>query len=152
MFENRETMSSPAYVILFEEVACLRQSEEVSREAVKTLSDIIMGEGVWTTVIPAEMASSWVMDGNHRLNVARYLGLKYLPVVRLSYEDPRVSVLRWDNDKPYPLDQIDHRVKSGLLLPFKTTRHRFDPLLPVVEIPLDVLRTRQEHSCVNYHL
>ncbi|WP_336750066.1 ParB N-terminal domain-containing protein [Pantoea vagans] len=152
MFNNRENNANPAYIIRLEEVVSLQQSEEVSQEGVKALTDAIREEGVWTTIIPAEMTSGWVMDGNHRLNAAKYLGLKYVPVVRLSYNDPRVSVLRWDNDQPYPLDQVEREAQRGLMLPYKTTRHRFIPLLPHVSVPLDALRRHRMLSCGRYPL
>jgi len=147
LFKNREDTIYPAYIIRLEEVACLQQSEEVSQEAVEALSDNIRRGGFWTTVIPAEMASGWIMDGNHRLNAARYLELKYIPVVRLHYDDPRVSVLRWDNDQPYPLEQVNHEARRGALLPFKTTRHRFNPLLPDVNVALDILKRSSGLIC-----
>lgn len=130
------------YVVRLEKISSLRQSEEVNNETVSSLSEDILSEGIWTTVIPAEWESGWIMDGNHRLNVARHLGLRYLPVIRLRYDDPRVSVLRWDSGKPYPVSQLRSEIQSSLLLPFKTTKHLFNPLLPDVRVSLDKLRER----------
>ncbi|MBS0969381.1 MULTISPECIES: ParB N-terminal domain-containing protein [Yersiniaceae] len=140
MPEHVATETSVNYIVQLEKITCLRQSEEISSEAVKGLSARILCEGIWTTVIPVEWASGWVMDGNHRLNVARHLGLTHLPVVRLRYDDPRVSVLRWDNETPYPTTQISAEIARRVLLPFKTTKHRFSPLLPEVRISLNELR------------
>ncbi|GAA3592175.1 hypothetical protein GCM10023078_19790 [Gibbsiella greigii] len=140
MPKQKITKSDVNYVIKIEKTSTLRQSEEVSREAVSFLSENILSEGIWKTVIPAEWNTGWVMDGNHRLSVARYLGLTYLPVVRLHYDDPRVRVLRWDNCEPYPMHQLRCEIQSSILLPFKTTKHLFNPLLPDIRMVLDELR------------
>ena len=91
---------TPVASIRLEDVVRLRQSEELSQGTVKPLSGTIRGAGVWTTIIPAEMASGWVMDVNHLLYAARHLRLEYIPVV-MRYSDLPVSVLTWDNGQPY---------------------------------------------------
>ncbi len=84
------------------------------------------------------------MDGNHRLNSAIHLGLKYISVAWLHYDDQRVIVMRLYNGRPYPLYLLDHGARCGVLLPFKKAGQRFDTLLPDVNVPLATLRRYQE--------
>ena len=39
----------------------------------------------------------------------------------------------------HAVDGIDLRIARGEIFPYKTTRHAFDPALPVVAIPLERL-------------
>ncbi len=132
-------ISNKHYNVQLTLVSDLLQSEESCNETVSKLCKKIIDDGTWKTVIPAEWSSGWVMDGNHRLNVAKKLGLKYLPIVRLHYDDPRVNVLCWDNGKKYSMNQLQIDINSGILLPYKTTKHIFTPQLPKVSIPLNAL-------------
>ncbi|MCA6220779.1 ParB N-terminal domain-containing protein [Photorhabdus antumapuensis] len=131
--------SGKEYEVSFEKVSSLRQSEEVDSAAVKYLSDGIVENGIWNTVIPTEYNSGWIMDGNHRYNVAKNLGLKYLPVAKLCYTDTRVSVLNWKSGESFCLKSIGKCIKEGRVLPYKTTKHIFYPALPEISIPLDML-------------
>jgi ParB-like chromosome segregation protein Spo0J len=114
-------------------------SEAVLELEVKKLAQAIFGSGVWTHPIPVCVQSGLVMDGNHRLEAARYLGLKRVPVVPLSYESRRVRVRNRRDGAPFDLSRLDTVIRSGARLPYKTTRHEFEPSLPVTDITLDVL-------------
>lgn len=140
MSEQNINIYRKKYFIQLVPISFLRQSEEVNIDAVNLLSENIHSEGTWKTAIPVEKESGWVMDGNHRLRVAHNLGLKYIPVIRLQYGDPRVSVHRWANGSLYPLDQLINEIKQRVLLPFKTTKHLFNPGLPQIKMSLDRLR------------
>jgi hypothetical protein len=68
-------------------------------------------------------------------------GNRYLPCVPLYYGDTRVTVSHWKAGVPFPLERIfDCILNKGRLLPYKTTRHRFDPALPRTDFALCVLR------------
>lgn len=104
------------------------------------LAATIREAGDWTTPIPVEKESGIVMDGNHRLRAAAVLGLRYLPCVLLDYRDARVSVTHWQTGEPFCVRDICRRIlRDNLLFPYKTTRHRFAPVLPRTEIPLSLL-------------
>lgn len=80
------------------------------------------------------------MDGNHRLRAAAILCMHYLPCVPLDYSDPRVSVTHWQTGAPFCVNSIGRRILlDGCPFPYKTTRHRFAPVLPQTEIPLILL-------------
>ncbi|MFG6455775.1 transcriptional regulator [Roseateles sp. BYS96W] len=131
------------YVVSIRPVHALRPSECVDQAKVIELADTVRCKGHWTQPVPIEASTGLVMDGNHRLQVAQLLGLRYLPCVPLRYDDPRVSVACWRTGQPFELRQIFQVVEQQVLLPFKTTRHHFAPGLPRTEIPLDLLMAWQ---------
>lgn len=133
--------AAPArYLVAIRPLALFRASERVDTVHVQQLAGQILRAGCWTTPLPVEADSGLVMDGNHRLEVARTLGLQCLPCVPLLYGDTRLDVRCWTTGRPYPADELWRTLEAHGLLPFKTTRHTFDPPLPDIEIPLGWLR------------
>jgi len=133
-------LTESAYCVALRPVSFLRASEMVDEDHVCRLAVAIREAGDWTTPIPVEKQTGIVMDGNHRLRAAAMLGLRYLPCVLLDYRDPRVSVTHWQTGEPFCVRRICKRIlRDQLLFPYKTTRHRFAPMLPRTEIPLSLL-------------
>lgn len=135
-----EMLTESAYCVALKPMSFLRASEMVDANHVCRLAEVIRDAGDWTTPVPVEKESGIVMDGNHRLCAAAMLGLRYLPCVLLDYDDPRVSVTDWQTGEPFCAGHICTRIlRDKLLFPYKTTRHRFAPVLPRTEIPLSLL-------------
>jgi len=134
-----ETRIEP-YVVALEPVAFFRPSEEVDLARVSELVALIETCGEWRVPLPVEATTGIVMDGNHRLHAAAILGLVRLPCVPLLYADQRVSVCCWQSGAPFELERIAALERQRAVLPYKTTRHRFDPPLPGCRIPLALLR------------
>ncbi|RKE37567.1 ParB-like nuclease family protein [Paraburkholderia sp. BL23I1N1] len=128
------------YCVALKPLAFFRPSEAVDEHDVHRLAAAIREAGSWTTPIPIEKGTGIIMDGNHRARAAALLGLRYVPCVLLDYRDPRVSVTHWQTGEPFCIDSIRRRIlQDKALLPYKTTRHRFAPVLPATEILLSVL-------------
>ncbi|MFJ2709419.1 ParB N-terminal domain-containing protein [Pseudomonas sp. NPDC087346] len=115
------------------------QSEQVDPANVRMLRESISRAGHWLEPIIIERTSGIVMDGNHRFKAALQLGLKRVPCIQLDYTDPRVRVRHWQTGQAFEVSRIFTTIARGELFPYKTTRHAFDPALPVVAIPLDCL-------------
>lgn len=127
------------YVVAIRPVSFFKPSECVDEARVRELAECIRREGCWLQPMPVEGVTGLVMDGNHRLTVARLLGLKCLPCVPLSYDDPRVGVACWRSGRPFDRRDIFAVLDRQCPLPFKSTRHRFEPPLPATEIRLELL-------------
>jgi hypothetical protein len=128
------------YCVCVKPVSSLRQSERIDESHVHRLAATIRRAGTWTAPIPIETNTGIVMDGNHRLRAAAALGLRFLPCIALDYLDPRIRVTHWQTGEPFCVTAIVKRIlEERDLFPYKTTRHRFAPVLPVTEIPLSVL-------------
>lgn len=128
------------YQVSFRDIYSLRPSEEIAKDHASSLAAKIRGEGYWTSSIPIEAGSGVIMDGNHRFQSALELGLTRLPVILLSYDQPCVAVFfQRHSDTKFPLEEIQNVIKSGTKLPYKTTRHVFNPSLPKINLPLSLL-------------
>jgi hypothetical protein len=130
---------APAYVVAVRPIGFFRPSEEVDTAHVRQLAEEVRLSGTWLAPLPVEADSGLVMDGNHRLQVARLLGLQRLPCIPLRYGDDRLDVRCWKTGRPFSLDELRRIVALPEVLPYKTTRHSFDPPLPRTEIPLSLL-------------
>jgi hypothetical protein len=128
------------YCVALKPIAFFLPSEEVDERDVHRLAAVIREADSWTTPIPVEKETGIIMDGNHRARAAALLGLRYLPCVLLDYQDPRVSVTHWQTGAPFCINSIRRRILQDKgLFPYKTTRHRFAPVLPATEIQLSAL-------------
>lgn len=128
-----------SYEVALRPLCDVLQSEHVDPVNVKRLSEAIIRAGHWLEPIIVESSKGIVMDGNHRLNAALQLGLKRVPCIQLDYADPRVCVRHWQTGQAFEVSRIYSTIARGETLPYKTTRHLFDPALPVVAIPLRFL-------------
>ena len=115
------------------------QSEQVDPANVTLLRESIARAGQWLEPIIVERSQGIVMDGNHRFNAALQLGLKRVPCIQLDYADPRVCVWHWRTGQAFDVARIFSTIARGEILAYKTTRHAFEPALPVVAIPLECL-------------
>lgn len=123
----------------------LRHIEGFSRKRVDWLVDKIRTEGMWTRPVALDEAHDLVLDGQHRMEAAKQLGLAWVPAVRYDYASVEVWSLR-------PAHQFDWRLVTERALadrpyPYKTVKHRFpDGGLPEIAVPLEALRSPSRTS------
>lgn len=121
-------------------LAAIRQTEEVDELALKTLTQKIARERRWTDPIWLERRSLAVMDGNHRLNTARHLGLRRVPCLLLDYGLVQLRVECWTTGRPLDGSSVISAGLSGNLLPHKSTRHSLDTERQTCSMSLESLR------------
>ncbi|MCG8291802.1 MULTISPECIES: transcriptional regulator [Pseudomonas] len=134
------------YDIELTAIHTLRASEAIDERHARALARAILDRQQWCSAVPIERRSGLVMDGNHRLYAARLLGLRTLPCVLLDYSDRRVSVHAWADGQAFDLAYLYGTIAAGQVLPYKTTRHRFQPALPSINLPLALLRQTEPLS------
>lgn len=125
--------------IAFVSVARLRHIEGFSRRRVDWLAKKITTEGVWRVPLVLEREHHLAMDGQHRMEVAKQLGLAVVPALLYRYDEVVVWSLRPDH---YTVSgaEIVSRALSGDIYPYKTAKHRFPcGNLPKLAIPLAAL-------------
>lgn len=102
-------------------VAELRRSQEFS-------------EPIWVA------RDSWVvLNGHHRVEASRRLGLKRVPAWVFDYHGEHVDLDRWSPGPPIGKSEVLDRALSGRPFPPKTTRHRLRVELPPRRVPLSRL-------------
>jgi hypothetical protein len=140
LVESKDLTADISWPVSLVPVDQLRPSEECNDGRVKALAAKIGQEGFWSAPLLIEAEHRIVMDGHHRLSVARALQLSVVPCLLLSYDDPHLQVTSWVDSA-----EFDHRLildagRTGSLLPYKSTRHRLSGNAPECKIPLDHLR------------
>ncbi len=104
-------------------VKLLKHIEGFSKKRVQWLKNKICEEGYWTRPVCIGKNHYLVMDGQHRLEVAKELNLEYIPCLLFDYYEVEVWSLR-DNHKVTPQLVIERALKEELY-PYKTVKHRF---------------------------
>jgi L-serine kinase (ADP) len=83
---------------------------------------------------------SWViLNGHHRVEALRRLGLKRIPAWVFDYHGEDVDLDRWSPGPPIDKSEVVARARGGRPFPPKTTRHRLRIELPARSVPLSEL-------------
>lgn len=131
------------YQIEIYPIDAIHPTEEHGSDHVENLIREIEITGVWTHPLLVDAHMGALMDGHHRFQAAQDLGLAAVPVIRMSYDDPAVSLRSWRPDETFTPQMIWDICASKTLLPMKSTRHIVTAQLPFSRVPLDWLRTRE---------
>lgn len=118
-------------------LASLLPTEHFDPDRLAVVREKILRDGVWTDPLKVERTDLLVMDGHHRLRAAYQIGLYFIPVVLLTYD--QVGLFSRRPEFLVTPDKIRTRGKTGNLYPPKTTRHEFGDLVISCAIPLDRL-------------
>lgn len=101
----------------------LKHIEAYSKKRVKWLAQKIQREGVWRVPLALDEQYDLVLDGQHRMEAAKQLGLKWVPVVRFVYADIKVCSLRTNYEFDWKI--VTERALAGDIYPYKTVKHYF---------------------------
>lgn len=108
--------------------------EGFSEKRVAWLVDKIRSEAVWTRPLSLDEEFDLVLDGQHRMEAAKILGLLWVPAVRFRYSEVEVWSLRPKYSFTYK--DVTERALAGDIYPYKTVKHRFARPPPDVTIDL----------------
>ncbi len=128
-----------AYKLSLVDVSKIVETEDHIPERVLWLHDKILSEGVWRVPVILDSSSLAIMDGHHRYNVAVKLGVRKVPAIMLSYDDPKVKVESWRDDVVINKEIVQDYLKRKKKFPHKTTKHIFSPQPEEIEIPISLL-------------
>ncbi len=117
----------------------LIETEEHCHDRALTLAGSILDCGFWLVPIATESSMLAVMDGHHRLNAAKIMGLSRVPCILMSYDTGGVVLKSWRDDILCSIKSISRLVKNSQKYPLKTTRHLFSPPITEVKIALSLL-------------
>lgn len=117
----------------------LRHIEGFSKRRVDWLAGKIQHEQMWTKPLAVDAQHDLVLDGQHRMEAAKVLMLRQVPVVRYIYARVEVWSLRANHQ--FDWKQVTERALANQPYPYKTVKHRFPAgSPPACAIPLDALR------------
>ena len=109
--------------IKFIRVDLLKHIEGYSKKRVQTIKRKILSDGIWRKAICIEQNHLLVLDGQHRLEVAKELGFNFIPCELFDYEDVEVWSLRKTEKVSRKL--VIERSLAGNIYPYKTAKHKF---------------------------
>ncbi len=104
-------------------VSKLKHIEGFSRKRVAWLKDKIVHDGIWKVPLKIDSKYCLVMDGQHRMEVAKELNLKIVPCIEYSYDEVKVWSLR--KNHVVNSDLIIEKSLKGDIYPYKTAKHSF---------------------------
>ncbi|AKG38672.1 MAG: ParB N-terminal domain-containing protein [Infirmifilum sp.] len=128
----------------------LKPHEKYIEERVLFLLEDMMRTGILRKPVVAENKHNVLLDGHHRFEAFKRLGLQYIPAAVVDYQDPRIVVKSWENGYIFDKDQVLRRALKGELFPPRTTRHvvqldgrelHISEILPDVNLPLKSFKT-----------
>jgi hypothetical protein len=116
-------------------VGRLRHIEGFSKRRVEWLTRKMQSEGIWTKPVAVDTEHDLVLDGQHRMEAAKRLGLKWVPAVRYVYAELEVWSLRPQHEVDW--QRVTERALADRPYPYKTVKHRFPGAgLPQIAIPI----------------
>ncbi len=124
--------------IIFIPTNSLIHIEGFSKKRVDWLVEKIIKENFWTKPLAVDLEHHLVLDGQHRMEAAKFLGLTNVPVIKYDYS----KVKLWSLRPKYEFDwkEVTRRSLEGMPYPYKTVKHEFEIKLPKCEIPLELLK------------
>jgi L-serine kinase (ADP) len=125
-------------MICLVEVEKLLHIEGFSKKRVERLTKEIKELGFFNKPIRVEKNYLLVLDGQHRMEAAKKLNLKYIPCQLFHYDDVDVWSLRDDYEVSRQI--VIDRALRGDIYPYKTAKHRFPGDIPQIKISLSELR------------
>ena len=129
----------PQRAVALVSVNDLIETEEHCSESAIELAEKIIKSGFWTVPIAVESSMMAIMDGHHRFNAAKYLGLARVPCVLMTYGYGDVSLKSWRSDLVCTIEDLRSMVARSEKYPLKTTRHIFNPSIEEIKIPVQLL-------------
>jgi len=98
--------------------------EEHIPQRKEALKEKILQENIWTKPIIIEKNHNLVLDGHHRFNLAKELGIKKLPAVAVDYNDIQIWSLK--ESQKVTKELVIQKAKAKNIYPNKTVKHYFN--------------------------
>ena len=118
-------------------VNLLKPIEDFIKERYELVLEKIKKENFWTKPIIIDDRNHLVLDGHHRFEVAKELGLKVIPAIKVTYEEIPIWSLRLDEVVNHKL--VIAKALANNIYPNKTVKHSFPFQIPSCNYPLESL-------------
>ena len=129
--------------VVIVDVKWLKPHEEIKTKARDKLLDMTKRWGGFTKPVLVDSITGSLLDGHHRLSVAKELGLSKIPAICLDYLSSDEIILElWPNNcyDSITKSMVIEMCESNDLFPPKTTKHTTIFDLPPILVSLDELR------------
>lgn len=119
------------------QIELLKHIEGFSQKRAEMITKKILKDKIWNKAICIEKNYNLVLDGQHRLEAAKKLGLKLIPCELFDYEDVEVWSLRKTHAVTREL--VIERAIAGDIYPYKTAKHKFPITIEECRVNLEDL-------------
>lgn len=120
------------------DISIIKPIEEYGDERVSKLIEKIEKENKWTVPLIIEKENHMILDGHHRFESAKRMGLKRVPAILVDYKDVAVWSLRKEIE--ISVENVRNYVLDGNIYPYKTVKHKYKFIIPNINIELDDLK------------
>ena len=114
----------------------LKHIEAFSEKRVVNMHRKMRDGGVWEKPICVERNHMLILDGQHRYEVARALGLTHVPCEMFDYDDEDLLVWSLRDECEVSKALVIERSLSGDIYPYKTAKHKFPRKVEKIMMPL----------------
>ncbi len=102
----------------------LKPHEQTQSDRLRKLKKEILKDGFLEKPIIVDINTKVILDGHHRFNILRELGLKLMPVWLIDYQSEKIQVIAWKKEENVTKEDILQAGLTGKLLKPKTSRHK----------------------------
>ena len=135
-------MRVPKDSVVLIQHSSLREHEEIKKNNLKLRIKKMKKKGFYKPII-VDSTSKVILDGHHKWNAARILGLYLVPVILVDYiNDESITVSVWDDCTKEIMTKkevIEMGISENLFSP-KTSKHYFSFPIHKIAIPLETLQ------------
>lgn len=118
----------------------IKEHEAVYKSNLIKIKSMIIKAGVFREPIIVDKTTLVVLDGHHRLNSCRLLGLKKIPCLTVDYlTDKKIKVASRRNNILIDKNTVIKMGLSSHVFPHKTTKHFIPNRIKNLKIPLELL-------------
>lgn len=129
-----------AYKVTIIKIRRLKQHENINETHLAKLKADIAKCGVLKSPIIVDLKTYTVLDGHHRLNSLKQLGVSRVPCILVDYfHDEKIRVTSRRSNYEITKEKVVKTAKEGHLFPFKTTRHFVPYRIKNLNLPLTQL-------------
>lgn len=111
-------------------VASLHPHEQIEEADVERLVKEIRSQGLVREPIWIAEPEGVILNGHHRYEALRRLGVRRVPAWAVDYSDTAMELNRWSPGPPLDKAEVVRRAQEGSLFPPKTSRHLWHGTMP----------------------
>lgn len=130
----------PKYKVEIIENNRLKEHEEISPDHLAELLAKIKKDGCVKNPIIVDRDSMVILDGHHRFNCVKELGLRFCPACLVDYQCPGIKVCAWRKGATVTKEDVLRAGTTGKKLTPKTSRHLIPDRPTGMNTPLSVLK------------
>lgn len=118
-------------------ISRLRPHEQFTEGRLQALLQSLKGTGVLWFPILVDDTDYIILDGHHRVESFRRMGLSKILCRLVDYDSPKIKVYPRRKDIPITKDIVRAKARAGGVFPHKTTRHVYPESTKHFDVPLE---------------